>query len=109
MSGVSSSQDRYRRLLERKLRQAGKQQTYEDKREYYRKLGPVKTAEELELTVRGRPLILSGDQKEFLNYLWKGKIRLIAVVAGRGSGKTVALAVFTIWDTISRSFALSLR
>jgi len=42
-------------------------------------------------------LILSDDQKEFLNDLWK-EIDLAIVSAGRGAGKTLVLAIWICWQ-----------
>lgn len=48
---------------------------------------------------RGVPyhLILSDDQRQFLGDLWTGKVSLAIVSAGRGAGKTLALAMWDTW------------
>jgi len=53
--------------------------------------GPVKFAEEY-LEVK-----LSSQQKEFLDYLWKGENPFVSLVAPRNSGKTLCLAIYTLW------------
>lgn len=72
---------------------------YAEWRRIWRAKGPVKFAEEI-LAVdpnTGGKLTLSKDQKEFLTDVWKKGIRLVIIAAGRGAGKTFALAVYITW------------
>ncbi len=75
-------------------------------REYYRKAGPVEFAEK-ELACppdvpphpefgRTRFMILSGDEREFLDDHFNGQ-KLSIVSAGRGGGKTISLAIIVCW------------
>lgn len=95
------SQDTYKRLLEKKLRSNGKKETWEKWAKHIRKIGPIKMVEELKLTVKGQPITLSEDQKYFLTDLWVNGVRFAIVVAGRGAGKTLILAIYTLWLLIS--------
>lgn len=89
----------------RKRKEKGKQQ-HNDWRKKYRELGPVEFAHnELacppdvpEHPTFGKPeyVILSPEQIDFLNDLWKGQ-KLSIVAAARGAGKTFALAVYVCW------------
>jgi len=97
MSHWRHTAQEYERKLKQKKRQAGKEVSLDQLRKHYREVGPIVFCEELKLTVRGRPVTLSDDQKRFLTDVWKGKVRLIAVVAGRGAGKTLVLAVYVAW------------
>ena len=65
----------------------------------WRLAGPVRFAREILRTdpASGAPIQLSEDQIEFLEDLASGKVRLAIITAGRGSGKTFALAVYVIW------------
>jgi phage terminase large subunit-like protein len=56
-----------------------------------REMGPVKFAQEI------LGYVLSNDQIELLNELWIGKYNYIQVLAPRGSGKTLCMAIFTCW------------
>jgi len=72
---------------------------FADWRRKWRAKGPVAFAEEI-LKVdpnTGQRLKLSDNQKEFLYDIWKGKSRLFIISAGRGAGKTFALAVYIMW------------
>lgn len=72
---------------------------FEEFRKKWREEGPVKFAYEI-LRVdpnTGHQLILSNDQVEFLEDLWKERTRLAIIIAGRGSGKTFVLAIYTAW------------
>lgn len=42
-------------------------------------------------------IILTEDQKQFLEDIWKGRVKYFILSAGRGSGKTFILAIYTTW------------
>lgn len=43
-------------------------------------------------------IILSGDQEQFLNDLWKKDDKLILLAAARGAGKTFCLGIWNCWQ-----------
>jgi hypothetical protein len=69
--------------------------TMKEFRTEWLRLGPVAFAEEY-LEVK-----LSQQQKEFLEYLWKGENPFISLVAPRNSGKTWLLAIFILWLVVT--------
>jgi len=101
LSDIGSSKYSYERKLREKLRRKGKRETWDKWSKHIKKIGPIKMVEELKLTVKGQPITLSEDQKEFLYDMWKGGVRFAIIVAGRGAGKTLMLAVYGIWLLIS--------
>ena len=72
---------------------------FETFRQEWKVKGPVEFAlQQLKTDPNtGMPIVFSDDQKEFLTDLWKGNVKLAIITAGRGSGKTFALAVYVIW------------
>lgn len=97
--------ERLRRRKSGKKRERDKE--IEAWRKKYREAGPVEFSKILpsfpdtpihpELGRRPEFIMLSPDQAEFLVDLWKGIAKLALVVAGRGAGKTAALAVWNCW------------
>lgn len=101
MSHVRSTQKELERQLKQHLKRKGKQErNYEQMRDHFRKVGPIVMVEELGLTVRGKPITLSEDQRKFLEDLWTGKVRYAIVVASRGAGKTLCLAIYGYWRVL---------
>lgn len=49
-------------------------------------------------------IVLSDNQKEVLNDVWKNKVELILISAGRGAGKTFTLAVWNCWRLVTRDY-----
>lgn len=80
----------------------------EEWRTYWREAGPIRFAEEVLTCPQDVPahpdlgkvpkhIILSDDQREFLEDLWKHGIRKFILAAGRGAGKTFIIAVYVTW------------
>jgi len=74
--------------------------------EYWRKKGPIEFAEKvLHIDpLLGTPIRLSKGQREFLEDMFKGKVRLAIIVAGRGAGKTFSLAIYIAWRIYTHQF-----
>jgi hypothetical protein len=72
---------------------------YKKWREYWKAAGPVEFAkQQLKFDPNtGGPLIFSDGQKLFLDDVATGQFRLVIIAAGRGSGKTFALACYIMW------------
>jgi len=100
LAHLRSSQQEYRRRLKRKLARKGKQETWDKQRRKYQKLGPIRLIEDLQLTIKGKPIIFSEDQIEFLTDLATNKVRFAILLAGRGAGKTLCLAVYILWRIV---------
>jgi len=77
-------------------------------RKKWRKLGPVRFAEEVLTCPREVPphpdlgyvpefVILTEEQKEFLIDLWKRNVTQMILAAGRGAGKTFCIAIYVTW------------
>jgi len=91
----------------RKQQKTDLTETIDKWRETWREYGPVRFAEEVLTNPPDAPphptlgilknMVLSNDQKEFLNDIWKGGVNLAIVSAGRGAGKTLVLAVWNCW------------
>lgn len=80
------------------LSESGKQE-YEAFKKKYREAGPVKFAEEV-LKIdpnTGEKLVLSDDQKEFLEDFGFDRQQFGIIAAGRGCGKTFAIAIYVLW------------
>jgi hypothetical protein len=92
--------DEETKLLQKfKKKDIAELEDYKKWREHWRIEGPVKFAYQI-LKIdpnTGGPLILSEGQEEFLNDIGLNGIRLAIITAGRGSGKTFALAVYIMW------------
>ena len=97
MSSLRHVQKERKRLLEAKKRKTGKQDEWDRIRQKYKRLGPIRLAQDFKFTVKGKPILFSDDQKQFLNDVWKHGVRFALIVAGRGAGKTLMLAVYGIW------------
>ena len=95
-----STLDKYEKLLRKKARKDSTTADWDAQRKHFREIGPVGMVNELKLTVRGRLVELSEDQIGFLNDLAGLEIRFALVVAGRGSGKTLCLALYGLWRII---------
>jgi len=74
--------------------------------DYWRKRSPVEFAEKI-LRIdptTGASIQLSEGQKEFLEDMFKDKTRLAIIVAGRGAGKTFALAIYIAWRIYTHDY-----
>lgn len=79
---------------------------YEKWRKEWFEAGPVRFAEEC-LAIdpeNGGPLILSSDQKKFLEDVCINGVQLAIISAGRGSGKTFVIAVYITWRIFTQLF-----
>lgn len=75
-------------------------------RRKWRVKGPVEFAHQI-LKIdpeTGGPLTLSEEQKEFLLDVAKRGVRLAVIVAGRGAGKTFAIAVYVAWRIFTHEY-----
>jgi hypothetical protein len=87
------------------INRTNRQQLKEFAREYKAK-GPIVFAEKV-LRIdpnTGGPLVLSDDQKLFLEDMWLNDVRLAIISAGRGSGKTFILAVYCMWRIFTHEY-----
>jgi len=97
--------DEEMRLIKKFTKQTEKIKEFAKKQFEWRMMGPIRFAEE-ELKVdpiTRQPIQLSDGQKEFLNDIVSGKIKLAIITAARGAGKTFALAVYITWRIFSHS------
>jgi len=98
LSSYVAKREKLDRLLRTQLKRSGEvEQHHEQLRQHFQEVGPVVMVNELKLTVKGRRIQLSDDQIKFLNDLWTRRVRFAILVAGRGAGKTLCLAILGLW------------
>lgn len=72
---------------------------YAEWRRYYREKGPVAFAEEwLKIDPEtGKSIIISEEQKKFLEDIAFNGVKFAILIAGRGGGKSFLLAIYVAW------------
>jgi len=100
--------DYIKQLEKRKHKKAAVSDEIVAWRQHWLEAGPIKFAEEVLACPRDVPehpilkkvpdfVILTEDQKEFLDDLWKRSIDQGILAAGRGAGKTFCIAIYVTW------------
>lgn len=87
-------------------RNASEHKDYGEWRRYYKEKGPVAFAEEwLKIDPEtGKQIILSSEQKRFLNDLAFNDVKFAILIAGRGGGKSFLFAIYVAWRIFTHDF-----